>query len=341
MNKKLLMGLFVSVIGFMACKKNLPENRLSLSPDSKYLTYTYRPVLGRTTLFSDNFQYGNSSRPLDFKIVNMRAFSGENAPELNNFYPVSVWKETYNGTETSLAAINAKRKIENHKLFEIREHSGEFFMWAEANSNMISAQPDSGYVFDVELSNTGGRKYFKNLRLLPFRERNFEPSNLDPITGLATNVGISVSDVFIATAKTQRNYSRNEVQVIFKENIPPAGQASGNSLTFRFVDSLFNPINPNKFSGTDWSNLVHGFNFKMDAEKVTYEVAYPIPCTNYPTKYTTKDGRQARVVFRFDRIGFGNTLQKNFLIQNFNLYKKGDWEMIFWFKTDQPKFDND
>jgi len=86
---------------------------------------------------------------------------------------------------------------------------------------------------------------------------------------------------------------------------------------------------------------VHGFNMTKSSTMVKYDVAYPIPCSSYPTKYTTLSGTQARAVFRFDRIGFGNVRQECHLALNFNIYKKGDWEITFAFKRDKPKFDND
>ncbi|WP_233603992.1 DUF5007 domain-containing protein [Pedobacter sp. KBW01] len=332
---RICLILVMGSIALSACKKNLPDERLSIANDSQYTQYLYQPVLGRNTLFANNFQYGNSSRPLDFKIVNMRTFNGEPAPELTNNYPVTVWKTAYDGTEKSLAAIEAKRTIENHPLFEVRPHSGEFMMWAAANSNMVKAQPDSGYVFDVEMSNSGGRKYYQNFRLRPLRERPYEPSNLDPITGQGTSVSVNPTSVFITGERGQLLNTRDDVQVLFKK------VGNGNSLTFKFADTLSNPIDPNKFAATDWANLVHGFNMVKDAGKVKYEVAYPIPCSAYPTKYTTLSGDQASVVFRFNRQAFGNIQQKCFLSFNFNIYQKGDWEITFWFKRDKPKFDND
>ncbi|MBT2564171.1 DUF5007 domain-containing protein [Pedobacter sp. ISL-68] len=332
---KVSLTLLLGGIVLYSCKKNLPDERLSIANDSQYTQYVYQPVLGRNTLFANNFQYGNSSRPLDFKIVNMRTFNGEPAPELTNNYPVTVWKTAYDGTEKSIAEIEAKRTTENHPLFEVRPHSGEFMMWAAANSNMVKAQPDSGYVFDVEMSNSGGRKYFQNFRLRPLRERPYEPSNLDPVTGQGTSVSVNPTSLNITGLRGQPLNTRDDVQVLFKK----AG--NGNSITFKFVDTLSNPIDPNKFAATDWPNLVHGFNMVKDATKVKYEVAYPIPCSAYPTKYTTLSGDQARVVFRFNRQAFGNVLQQCFLAFNFNIYQKGDWEITFWFKRDKPKFDND
>ncbi|TCC91972.1 DUF5007 domain-containing protein [Pedobacter frigiditerrae] len=329
------LALLGSVGLFSSCKKNLPDARLSIGNDSQFTQYVYKPVLGRNTLFSNNFQFGSSSRPLDFKIVNMRTFTGEPAPELTAFYPVMVWKQAYDGTEKSIAEIDAKRALENHQLFEIRPHSGEFLMWAAANSNQIKAQPDSGYVFDVEMSNSGGRKYYQNLRLLPFKERPYEPSNLDPIIGQGPNVSVSPSGVNITGERGQPLNAGTDVRVVFKRN------GNGNSLTFKFSDTLSNPIDPNKFAATDWANLVHGFNMVKTDKYVKFDAAYPIPLSTYPTKYTTLSGSQARVVFRFNRQAFGNVLQQCFVALNFNIYQQGDWEITFQFLRDKPKFDND
>ncbi|WP_235891174.1 DUF5007 domain-containing protein [Sphingobacterium lumbrici] len=332
---KFYLAFVIVCIGLSSCKKNLPDARLSIANDSKYTRTVFEPVLGRSTLFSNIFQYGNSSRPLDFKILNMRTFTGEPAPELTLNYPVLVWKGVYNGTEKSIAEIEAKRTIEYHPLFEIRPHSGDLFMWAAANSNMIKAQPDSGYVFDVEMSNSGGRRYFQNMRLMPLRERPYEPSNLDPITGQGTAISVNPTGVNIIGERGQPLNTRDDVQVLFKKT------GNGNSITFKFIDTLSNPIDPNKFAETDWENLVHGFNMVKDQEKVRFDVAYPIPLSGYPTRYTTVSGQQARVVFKFNRQAFGNVLQQCYLAFNFNIYEKGDWELTFWFKRDKPKFDND
>lgn len=200
----------------ISCKKNLPEDRLSLGADSRFTQTIYRPVLGRTTVFSGNFNVASSSVPLNFKIINMRRFNGEPAQALLDYFPVKVWKTAYNGTETSLAQIEEKRAIENHQLFEVRPHSGQFVMWGEAKSRFVQAQPDSGYVFDVEVSNSGGRRYFQNMRVNPFRERPYEPSIFDAVSGQATNTNVGASIVSnIRGRRTNRFLNSSDVRVIF------------------------------------------------------------------------------------------------------------------------------
>lgn len=343
MNKKSNISLIAwmllgTTVLLTACKKNIPDERLSLGNDSQFTTTVYQPVLGRNSLFSDNFNAASSSLPLNFKIVNMRRFNGDPAPELTNYYPVQVWKSAYTGTEKSLAEIEAKRTIENHQLFEIREHSGQFVMWAAATSNNgVKSQVDSGYVFDVEMSNSGGRRYFKDFKLRPYKERAFEPSNLDPLTGQATSVGVRPSLILnIKGERTNRYLGSGDIEVMFRKI-----NSSGNSLSFKFVDTLQNPIDPDKFNFTKWNMLVHGFDMVKDTEKVTYKVAYPIPLVPYPTIYTTGGGQQASVVFGYKRQGLGNQQEVAALGLNFNIFEKGDWEIVFWFKTEKPKFVND
>jgi hypothetical protein len=333
-----LVGLvLLSMIIITACKKNIPDPRLSLGNDSQFTISTYTPILGRNTLFSDNFFIGSSAVPLDFKIVNMRRFTGEPAPELTEYFPVQVWKSAYDGTEKSVAEIEAKRKTENHQLFEIREHSGQFLMWNKANSNFVRAQPDSGYVFDVEVANSGGRRYFKNMKLRPFKERAFEPSNLNLTTGQATSTGVFPSLIgSLRGEKTGRFLSPFDIEVQFKKNNAP-----GNSLSFKFIDTLQQVIDPNKFAATDWANVVHGFNMIKNSDSVKYEVAYPIPLAAYPTKYTTNGGDRASAVFRYNRQGFGNVRETGLIGMDFNIFEPGNWTIIFWFKTERPKFIND
>lgn len=335
-NFLILTGYLFCSLLFSACKKYLPKERLSLGADAQFSTYTYSPVLGRNTLY-DNFNGGSSSLPLNFKLLNMRKLNGDPAPELTENFPVLVWKSPYEGNEKSLAEIEAKRAIENHPLFEIREHSGQFLMWYAARSNFVAVQSDSGYVFDVEVSNSGGRRYFKNFKLKPFRERPYEPSNLDPLTGQASTTQIKPTTVNgMYGQRTNRMLNSNDIGVLFNKK-----EGLGNTITVKFVDSLFNPINPNNFALTKWESLLHGFDMVKTAESVTYKVAYPIPLVTYPTAYTTGDGTKAKMAFSYERQGFGNNRILANLRLEFNIFEKGDWELTFWFKNESPKFEND
>ena len=346
----LYLVIVTFVIGLaMACTKNLPDPYLSFGSDMLFTQKTYKPTLGRNTLFSDNFSAGSSSLPLDFKIVNLTRHNGEPAPELMGYYPVLVWKSPYLGNEESLEEIEAKRVFENHQLFEIRKHSGQFLVWSAANSNFIKAQPDSGYVFDVEVSNSGGRKYFQDFRLIPTREVEYEPNpnGYDPVTGQAVSTVIAPSSVSnIRGATTGSKLEASDIRILMERAnkddqalIPPYEGAY--SLKIKVVDSLFNPIDLNKFNTTDWKNLVHGFDMKFMNDSVIYKVAYPIPLTNIPTRYTTGDGNSARTTISYTRQGFGNIKEDAFFSFDFKIFEPGDWVITFRFIDEIPKFDND
>ncbi len=342
-NKYSLTSICIFFVGLVlffsnsACKKNLPEDRESIALDTRFTQTLYAPVLGRNTLFTDNFFVGASSQPLNFKIINMRTRDGAEASVLTKNTPVQVWVQPYLGTEKSIAEIEAKRKIENRPLFEIREHSGQFLMWSAARSPDVKTQPDSGYVFDVEMSNSGGRRYFRDFKLMPLKERAFEPSVQNPVTGLAQYIGLTPSSINnIRGARTGRYMSFNDVTVLFRKT-----EGSGNSLTFKFVDSLFHPINPTAFNLTKWDKLVHGFNLVKTNELLKYDVAFPIPLINYRTDYTNINGDKAHAVFRYERQGFGNIREEAYLYLDFAIYEHGNWEITVWFTGESPKFSND
>ncbi|WP_184542142.1 DUF5007 domain-containing protein [Mucilaginibacter sp. FT3.2] len=332
----ILFMALVLAIGTTGCLKNLPSDRESIATNTQFTQTVYTPVLGRNTLFSNNFSVGNSSQPLTFKIINMRNRDGSAAPELTENFPVQVWTQAYLGDEKSIAEIEAKRTIENHPLFEIREHSGQFLMWSAALSTFVKTQPDSGYVFDVEMSNSGGRRYFRDFKLMPLKERSFEPSTFNAITGLSQHTGLSPSDVQnIIGAKTNRGLGGDDIEVQFHK------VGEGNSLKFKFVDSLYNPIDPALFNLTKWDKLVHGFDMEKTNAYVKYTVAYPVPLIAYKTQYTNAAGDNAHVTFSYDRQAYGNIRSVSNLNLDFAIYEKGDWEITFWFKTESPKFIND
>lgn len=335
-NSIVLFVAALTALTVFGCKKLLPSDSDAFNKDSGFKQTVYTPTLGRTTLMTDNFNNESSSLPLTFKIVSIKNSEGITSPELLKPFPVLVWKKAYDGNEKTLAEIENKRVKEDHALFEIGLHSGEFTMWAEANSNLVKAFPDSGYVFDVEVSNSGGRKYFNNLILQPKREMPYEPNRINQVTGAITNGVItptSMSDMY--GERTGLPLSAADVTVLFNK------VGNGNSLTFKFLDTLLKPIDPSKFKLTNWSKLIHGFNMNINLTAVKYDVAYPIPLAPLTTPYTNFDGSRARVAFAYDRLGFNALRVDGRLTLDFAIYEKGDWEIIFWFKKDNPKFTND
>lgn len=129
------LALMVAAMPQMSCVNNfLPEEQDAFDKDASFSTTTYKPTLGRTTVFTNNFNAGNSSIPLTFTMLDVRHADGSPAPELTTAYPVKAWTKPYLGTESSLEEIEAKRTTEYRPLLHIREHSGEVVVEAEANS---------------------------------------------------------------------------------------------------------------------------------------------------------------------------------------------------------------
>jgi len=338
---------FLIIIGLATgCKKwyGVPQAGAFLSEQADYTVRTFSPIIGRTNLFSGAFNPDGSTLPLNFQIINMRdANTGLPTTQPLKMQPTLVWTAAYTGLEKSIAEIEAKRKLENHPLWEVRK-SGEFILWPVATNdslpNFQGSTAPLGYLFDVKISNSGGSRILKNLALTPFRERPYDPSNLNALTGAPA----AATDSILPTAlsgmvglNTRRPLSNGnrDVYVYFKRT------GNGNSLTFKFLDPAQNPIDPSLFNQTQWTTLVHGFNMQMTSLYVRYDVAYPIPLVMLPTAYTTADGTKAAVEFSYTRLGFNGIRETGKLDFNFSIFRQGDWEIDFHFHNDSPRFQNE
>lgn len=325
-----------------SCTKFYPEDRDSIDPGAQFLVTTYSPTLGRNTVYNGNFSSGTSSQPLEFEVLNLRRYNGDPAPELtDSIYKVLSWKNDggYTGAETSLAEIEAKRVIENHRIFEVRKNSGQVVIWSGMDVNQVLTRPDSGYKFDVKVSNSGASRYYYNLRFIPRKPIPYEPSNYNSETGMTTGPAVAFS-----TTGNLTNVFRNSDNVAMQESevdVYFSKKGNGNSLTFRFLDSAFRTIDPHLFNSTNWNTLIHGFDVKVTNTSVTYTVAYPIPLIPLRTMYTNSSGNRASInlsYFRKGRAGAGVTAGMGF---DFSIFEKGDWEISFQFKNTSPKFSDD
>jgi len=329
-----------------ACKKwyGIPEDKDFLSERIAIKTKAYTPVLGRTAVFPASVDADGSTIPLSFEIVNVRNASDSSATEdLTKTYPTLVWTDDYTGKEKSIEEIEAKRKLENHKAFEVRR-SGEFYLWASATNSVLpnyqgaSVPKSAGYLFDVKVSNSGGERILKDFTLRPLRERPYEPSGRDAVTGIQnapinpTISGMVGVNSRIELKNDQADTTKRDVRVLFRKT------GNGSSLTFKFLDKNFKTIDPHLFNLTRWDNLVHGFNKSETNQYIRYDVAYPIPLTSRPTSYTTASGSQAAVYFAYSRLGFNGVRVVGSINFAFNIYEKGDWEIAFQFRYDNPKF---
>lgn len=332
--------LFGSIV-FTSCKSLIPDSIDALGDDVNYTIREFSPILGRKTLYENASNVGNTSTlPLEFTLINVRTEDGMPATELLDKFPVKVWKKSYTGEERSIEEIEAKREIQYRSILEIGKNNGDIIMWNYGTSDWIRTQPQTCYLFDVEITNSGGRRYVRDLKLKPYKQRPYEPSQYDLVTGLASNEALYPSQASLMFGEETGSYLfGGDIQVfVFKDkfNTKPGG-----SLTISAVDSLNNSIDIEKFKDTNWEEMIHGFNHEFKDKKVTYSVAYPIPLVQYPTKYTTSDGSQAKIELRYNRMGFGDILYEAVLGFNFAIYEEGHWEIQFRFRRESPKFDNE
>ena len=339
---KILIG-FIGCTTFFSCSKKdyLPIKRDNLGSDASFNEQLFQPVLGRTTQYSGIFQPGSTTFPIQFRLVNVRSMTtGQPANELTDLYPVSVWTKAYTGNETSVAEIEAKKMVQYRSVLEVGASSGDITMWYTGLSSFIKPLPDSGYLFDIEASNSGGRKYFTNFKLQPYRERSFEPSNVDPVTGQPTTAGIHPSMVDnIVGDSTNLHLVPSDVQVFVRK--VNDGSNTQNKLTFRFFDKNYNPISPDKFGTTNWTGLIHGFNMQKTATSVSYDVSYPLPSVKMPTRFTNGNGDMAHLVFTYNRLDAFGALSTAYLGLDFAIYENGNWEIVFVFSKDNPRFRNE
>jgi hypothetical protein len=359
--------LLTAVVAFSGCRKifNLPEERDYLSNRADFTVKTFDPRLGRTSILQGIFNADNSSFPMTFEIVNPRFGDGRDASDMLKTKPTLVWTSEYTGKETSLAEIEAKRKLEPRPMVEMR-NSGEFILWNTATradlkpADSIIYPQDIRY-FDVKISNSGGSRIIKNLQFTPRIEVPYEPSrDYNTITGLpntSTPGGKTRIYNYPSLSGTIRGETTNtpfqspdnaNTGLIYMYIRKYTGDgANGSSLRFKFLNKDSVAIDPIKFNDTKWDQLVHGFNMVKTTEYVQYDVAYPIPLARIPTRYTAGGptnyggGGEAYVEFSFSRLGFNNARETGRLSTNFQIFEKGDWEIVFHFKTVNPKFEND
>jgi hypothetical protein len=357
--KQLIFALLGSMV-FSSCKKlyNLPEEKDYLSNNVNFGNKIFEPIIGRTWLSSnDNFNGDNSTAPITFEIVNARFGDGKPVTDIFKKAPTYVWIAPYTGLEKTLAEIEAKRKIEEHPLWELRS-SGQFILWGAATNELITPRPtdSTNYAqdtrfFDVKVKNSGGERLIRDFQIRPFRERPYEPSNdFNAFTGLPA------PDPKFPLDKKLRDYIRpyligvigaaTNVNLVSNNDkkdaivyIRPFTGGNGHSLRIKVLNKDSVEIDPRFFNETQWKTMIHGFDLQITDKYVQYDVAYPIPLVDVQTSYS--GGSRARAELRYSRLGFGGgRVVANFGIE-FALYKKGDWEIVFFFKNDNPKFTNE
>ncbi|WP_449435283.1 DUF5007 domain-containing protein [Pedobacter steynii] len=171
------------IITFSGCRKifDLPDEKDYLSTKMTYFTSEFSPTLGRLNLYQGIFNADNSSFPMTFEIVNARFGDGRSADDM-------LAKKTSFGmdsgvyrNEKSLAEIEAKRKIEERPMLEVRP-SGDIILWPSATSEVFKPRDSVTYpqdirYFDIKVKNSGGSRIIKNLSVIPYREIPYFPAD--------------------------------------------------------------------------------------------------------------------------------------------------------------------
>ncbi|WP_421941253.1 DUF5007 domain-containing protein [Pedobacter sp.] len=357
--KKELLFAMVGVLTLGSCKKifDLPAEKDYLSNNVNYSNKIFEPIIGRNNVMGQ-FNADNSTSPMTFEITNARFGDGRPVTDIFKKVPTYVWVAPYTGLETSLAEIEAKRKIEEHALFEVRS-SGQFILWASSTNELITPRPtdstnfsqDTRY-FDMKIKNTGGERLIKDLQIRPWRERPYEPSN-----DMNLYTGLPAPDPKFPLDKNLRDYIRpylsnvvginTNVNLVSNDDkkdvvvyIRPFTGGNGHSLRIVALDKDNKPINPALFNETRWEKMIHGFNMQKTTTYVQYDVAYPIPLVEIPTSYAT-GGSRAKAELSYSRLGFGGNRVTAYAGIDFAIYKTGDWEIVFHFRNDNPKFINE
>src|SRR5690606_9815990 len=348
----------LSLLTLFSCDNmyNLPTDQDFISENLTYNTKVLEPIIERTTVFTP-LNVDNSTLPHQFEIVNARFGDGTPATDFLENAETYEWIDEYDGRETSLQEIESKRRLVSKPMFEV-DSGGRFILHASATSDRILPRPTDSVLktqdirfFDLKLSNSGGVRYVKDFQLIPWREMDYDPTDLNPYTGEIAPDPANPKDprkrayilpsimVGLVGDSTDVDLINNDQKKDLVVYIRQFQGGNGHKLRFKFLDKKGNPINPAEFNETRWDNLVHGFNRETTSEYVQYDVAYPIPLTSFNTVYTM--GGRARALFSYSRMGWGGVRQLATFGLDFRIFKKGDWEIVFHFQNDNPKFDND
>lgn len=348
-------GLCVSIT---SCSEmyNLPEDKDFISENLNYSDKILETRLGRTTVIN-RLNADNSTLPIKFEIINPRFGDGKAVTDFLQVFPTYEWIAEYDGKETSLQEIESKRRLVDKPIFEV-DSGGRFIMHPSATAERITPRPVDTILktqdirfFDLKLTNSGGIRYIKDFQLIPWRELPYEPSSdINPYTGGVAPDPNAPNDprkrAYILPNISNITGERTNVLLVnnnLKKDvvvyIRPFEGGNGNKLRFKFLNKDSVAINPVEFNETRWDQLVHGFNKEMTSEYVQYDVAYPIPLSSIRTDYA--QGDRANVVFQYSRIGWGGVRTVSTFSLAFKIFRKGDWEIVFHFKNDNPKFDND
>ena len=218
--------LLLCLTSIYSCKKT-PNGFLSL-----YIHYEASPLLipkGRAFL-SDGLNGDGTSQPFTVKVVHFYdKATGKIVDTLfNKTYPIPIWTALYNPkTDTTLALINAKRKIVNVAAISILPASGQIV----ANYAALKI-PAGEYQFDLQISNeTGSRLYPKIGDFALVDTTNYES---------APDIGTQYDKLLEVGNESVSKLAATPILTITRVADTP------NIVTVKFLDKNGVPFDPNK-----------------------------------------------------------------------------------------------
>lgn len=323
-------------------KDTLPEEKDYMSKDMNFKKETFVANLGRMNLFVDIFNADFSTQPLQFELKSPRA-DGKPAPVLLEEVDTRQWKQHYNGTETSIAEIEAKRTIVRRPILDLNNQNGQLVVWSVDSSKVRYGR----YFFDIMVKNGAGERLFPGLMLDFRRPRPYEPYEFDDLTGIrkADNAGGIIRPTIISG---HRDVQGKEIKA---ENVQVYLVKTGNAankLTFRFVDKDSVAIPISTFNIQRWDSLYYyskmtdynikfGFNRQIlkDSMAVTYDITNPFPVL----AESFAGDELAEYVFSFSRVSYGYR-QIGRIGMKFSIHEPGEWTVVFRYMIN-PKFSDD
>lgn len=231
-------------------------------------------------------------------------------------------------------------------------------MWSSSTNELIEPRPsDSSDLvqdirfFDLKISNSGGSMLLNDFQVLPWLEQPYSPYNdVNPYTGKPAPdprdpKNPNKRDYIrprlenVIGAESNRPLESNDEKKDVVVYIRPFEGGNGTNLRFVFLDKEGKTMNPAQFNETRWEELVHGFNRVTTSDYVQYDVAYPIPLVDVKTPFSS--GGNANVNFSYSRKGYGGTVAVSSFGLDFRIFKPGDWEIVFHFRNENPKFEDE
>ncbi len=151
-----ILFLAALMMSFSACKK-APEGYLSAQ-----LRYPYYPILVQRGVVTETDPINNdgSSAPVVYELLDIRdAKTHKHADSLYAKHERYVFTARFDPeTDTTVALLNAKRKIVNEPCFDFNVHTGAFDFYG------TTVFSDTGtYEYDIKATNEAGSRIYKNI----------------------------------------------------------------------------------------------------------------------------------------------------------------------------------